>query len=40
MSNRSPPMNRMSTLGAPTFVLEDDTLVVLQRFRVVEHLTG
>src|SRR5688500_14780006 len=29
-----------STLGAPTFVLEDDTLVVLQRFRVVEHLTG
>ena len=29
-----------STLGDPTFVLEDDTLVVLQRFRVVEHLTG
>ena len=27
-----------STLGDPTFVLDDDTLVVLQRFRVVEHL--
>ena len=29
-----------TTLGDPTFVLDDDTLVVLQRFRVVEHLTG
>jgi uncharacterized protein YhfF len=29
-----------ATLGDPTFVLDDDTLVVLQRFRVVEYLTG
>ena len=29
-----------TTLGDPAFVLDDDTLVVLQRFRVVEHLTG
>ena len=29
-----------TTLGDPTFVLDDDTLVVLQRFRVVEHLAG
>jgi hypothetical protein len=27
-------------LADPTFVLDDDTLVVLQRFRVVEYLTG
>ena len=29
-----------TTLCDPTFVLDDDTLVVLQRFRVVEHLAG
>ncbi len=27
-----------STLGDPEFVLDDDTLVVLQRFRVIERL--
>jgi len=27
-----------TTLGDPAFVLDDDTLVVLQRFRVVERL--
>jgi len=29
-----------TTLGDPTFVLDDDTLVVLQRFRVAEQVTG
>ncbi len=29
-----------ATLGVPDFVLDDDTLVVLQRFRVVERLAG
>jgi uncharacterized protein YhfF len=29
-----------TTIGDPTFVLDDDTLVVLQRFRVVEQLAG
>jgi len=27
-----------TTLGDPDFVLDDDTLVVLQRFRVTERL--
>jgi uncharacterized protein YhfF len=29
-----------TVIGDPTFVLDDDTLVVLQRFRVVEQLVG
>ena len=29
-----------TTIGDPDFVLDDDTLVVLQRFRVAEQVTG